>query len=110
MVKHMSHWPRSSADFNNEYLRVAALPDLVRTDLDSLKISDQKERSGGQFLDRHFSVLSSICRNHCLGVVRMYNMTKLEYNMAKKNALEMKLSCLRQEILAQTYTPEVKTH
>ena len=89
---------------------MAALPDLVRTDLESLKYSgqnDQKENSGDQILERHYSVLKSICADHCLGIIEAYNLVKLEYNSAKVKTLEMKLACIRQEVLAQTYTPQV---
>ena len=111
LVRLLSHWPATnSTQFRNEYYRVAALPDLVRTDLESLKCSDQndpKENSGDQILERHYSVLKSICANHCLGIVEAYNLVKLEYNSAKVKTLDMKLAYLRQDVLAQTYTPQV---
>ena len=111
LVRLLSHWPATnSTQFRNEYYRVAALPDLVRTDLESLKCSgqsDPKENSGDQILERHYSVLKSICANHCLGIVEAYNLVKLEFNSAKVKTLDMKLAYLRQDVLAQTYTPQV---
>jgi hypothetical protein len=107
----LSHWPPTSTESKNEFVRSAALPELVRTDLDSLRsagtISQSDDCASGPILDRHFSVLSSVCQNHCLGTVHAYNSVKVEYNLAKKKTLELKLSYLRQEVLAQTYTPQV---
>ena len=107
----LSHWPSTSTESKNEYVRSAALPELVRTDLDSLRsartISQSDDYASGSILDRHFSVLSSVCQNHCLGTVHAYNSVKLEYNLAKKKTLELKLNYLRQEVLAQTFTPQV---
>lgn len=109
LVRLLAHWPASNTShLRNDYTRVAALPDLVRTDLESLRCSDRRENSGEQILDRHYSVLKSICANHCLGIVEAYNMVRLEYNAAKVKTLEMKLAYLRQEVLAQTYTPQVE--
>ena len=107
----LTHWPSTSSESRNEYVRSSALPELVRTDLESLRssrtVSQKEDYSSGSILDRHFTVLASVCQNHCLGTVHSYNSVKLEYNLAKKKTLELKLNYLRQEVLAQTYTPQV---
>ena len=106
----LSHWPSVYGQSSNEYVNAATLPDLVRTDLDCLRssrLASHNDYAMGPILERHFSVLATICHDHCLGVVRTYNSVKLEYNLAKKKTLELKLNCLHQEVLAQTYTHQV---
>ena len=103
----VSHWPSSSS---NEYSQALALPDLVRTDLECLRSSRmarQSEYSSGPLLERHFSVLAAICHDQVLGLLNNYNTAKLEYDLAKKKTLEMKLNYLHLEVLAQTYTHQV---
>ena len=103
----VSHWPPTSS---NEYSQALALPDLVRTDMECLRSSRmarQIDYSSGPLLERHFSVLAAICHDQCLGMLNSYSRAKLEYDLAKKKTLEMKLNYIHQEVLAQTYTHQV---
>jgi hypothetical protein len=70
-------------------------------------MAGHSDYSSGPLLERHFSVIGAICHDQCLGLGNNYSTLKLEYNLAKKKTLEMKLNCLHQEVLAQTYTPQV---
>ena len=86
------------------------LPDLVRTDLALIRASSGQnfeENSCIPVLVKHHDVLSSLGNNYCLGTVLTENNAKLEYNVARSQTLDAKLNCIKQEILAQTYTTKV---
>lgn len=108
----LSHWNLPDQNESSDYQRAKHLPELIRTDLETLREQEQTaseaemlkvEAERQNMLKNHVETLNQLCGPEAQAKEAASNRLLIDYVAAKAKTLELKVKSLELEALALTY-------